>query len=114
MASNLTLTLYALILAHKKFKIKINFQEQIRIYIASAISAIPTIAVLHLSSLTAIPNLMMSATAYFITYLTLTPIMKCIDKQDLKILQQIFSKIKILQPITTLVIRYENRFIPQQ
>jgi O-antigen/teichoic acid export membrane protein len=108
--SNLASTFYALILAHKRFRVKINLQGQIRIYLTSALSAISAVAILNLSSLS-ILNLLMGAAAYFIICLTLTPIVKCIDKQDLENLKQIFSKIKILKPIATLILKYEDPFI---
>jgi len=88
----LTLTIYSLLLARREFNVKINFNEQVRIYLASALSALPTLALLYLSPLTNFPNLVIGAALYLLAYLTLTPILSAISLQDIQNLKQIFIK----------------------
>ncbi|MBC7129802.1 polysaccharide biosynthesis C-terminal domain-containing protein, partial [Candidatus Bathyarchaeota archaeon] len=107
----LTLTLYAFHLARRKFNIKINLKEQARIYLASALSTLPTLAFLNLSTLPNLPNLIIGATLCLFTYLTLTPILKAISPQDLQNLKQIFERIKIIWPIAKPILNYEQKIL---
>ena len=111
LASNLTLTIYGLTIAKKKFNVNINLKGQLRIYLASALSAIPTLAFLHLSPLTSLPNLIAGATLYLLTYLTLTPILKTVNEQDLQNLTKIFRNLKVAWPIIKLALKYENKLL---
>jgi len=110
-ASNLTLTVYGLALAQKKFSVNLGLQGQLRIYLSSALSALPTLTFLRLSPFASLPNLLAGATLYLITYITLTPILKVIDEQDLQNLKRIFIKVKVLKPIINLIISYESKLL---
>jgi len=105
LASNLTLTIYGLTLAQKKFNVNINLKGQLKIYLASALSAIPTLAFKQIFSFTSLPNLVAGATLYLLTYLTLTPTLKTVNEQDLQNLTQIFRNLKAIWPIIKLTLK---------
>ncbi len=114
LTANLILTLYSLHLANRKFNTKINLGGQARIFIASALSLLPTLAFLRLSPLPSLPNLLIGAALYLLAYLTLTPILKAIDMQDLQNIKQILTRIKIIWPMAKLIINYEQKMLQMQ
>jgi len=110
LVSNLARTIYGLALARKRFRVYLSLQEQLRIYLSSALSSLPILMLLSLR-LGTLPNLVMGPALYLLTYLTLTPVLKAIDEQDLQNLKQIFRKVKFVQPMIKLAISYESRLL---
>lgn len=109
--SNLASTLYSLKVATGRFKLKIDLKASLKIYAASALSAAPTIIFMLGSPLTGLSNLIAGATIYLFTYLTITPIIKAIDEQDIKNLTQISRGIKTTRPITKILLKYTNKLL---
>jgi O-antigen/teichoic acid export membrane protein len=110
-ASNLASTLYGLALAKRKLQVNIGLTGQLKIYISSILSALPTLVFLQFSNLTNILNLLIASAIFLITYFTLTPILKSVNQSDLQNLKQIFEKIRVLWPIIKLAIDYEGKIL---
>lgn len=111
LASNLASTLYGLALAKRKLQVNIGLTGQLKIYISSILSALPTLVFLQFSNLTNILNLLIASAIFLITYFTLTPILKSVNQSDLQNLKQIFEKIRVLWPIIKLAIDYEGKIL---
>jgi len=111
LASSLLSLIYQLSMARKKLGVDFNPREFLKIYLASAISAVPTLLFIHLSPLNTLPNLIIGGSVFLLTYLTLTPIIGAITHTDLQNLNFIFSKIKFVWSILKLLLRYENKVL---
>jgi len=109
-SSLLSLT-YGLQVAIKKMNVNLDFKASLRIYLTSFLSATPTLIFLQLSPLNNLPNLIIGASLFLLTYLTLTPITGAITTPDLENLKPILSKIKILWPLLKPLLSYEAKIL---
>ena len=108
LASNLAGTAYGLSAAYKKFHLKLDLDSSLRIYLASAISIIPTLLLLSALNLPSLLNIAVGGFTYLASYLTFAPLTGAIKRPDVENLSQILHKIKIVNPIIKPVIIYEN------
>jgi len=110
-ASNLAGTAYGLNVAYKKFHLKLDLNSSLRIYLASAISIIPTLILLSAVNLPSLLNIAVGGIAYLASYLTFAPLTGAVKRNDLENLSQILGKIKIVNPIVKPIIIYEKRML---
>ncbi|PWV37802.1 MAG: hypothetical protein DJ555_00605 [Desulfurococcaceae archaeon] len=111
LASNLFALIYGLLIATKRVSISLDISSSLRIYLASAASAIPLTLFTYLSPLHGILNILLGGLVFLITYLTILPLINGIQTQDLEIFKLIFSKIKILWPLTKPILLYEYKIL---
>ena len=83
------LRLYGLALAHGRFEVSVDLRGQLRIYLTSALSALPTLTFLELSPFPSFLNLVIGLAMYLLAYLTLTLILRSVDEHGLKNLKRI-------------------------
>jgi len=110
-ASNLAGTAYGLKMAHKKFNLKLDLNSSLRIYLASAISIVPTLLLLSAVNLPSLLNIAIGGFTYLASYLTFAPLTGAIKRTDVQNLSQILSKIKPINLIIKPIIVYENRLL---
>ena len=55
--------------------------------------------------------MVVGALLYLVAYLTLTPVLRVVDRHDLENLRQIFGKVRVLWPIVRLAIAYEDMLL---
>ncbi|MBC7113705.1 MAG: oligosaccharide flippase family protein [Candidatus Methanomethyliales bacterium] len=72
--SSLASLIYILQIATRKFNLSIDKESALKIYIASAVSAMPVPPLAYLSPLPSLINLIIGATCYASIYLTIMPI----------------------------------------
>jgi len=110
-ASNLAGTAYGLKMAHRKFHLKLDLNSSLRIYLASAISVVPTLFLISAMNLPSLLNIAIGGFTYLASYLTFAPLTGAIKRTDLENLSKILGKIKIVNPIIKPIIIYENRLL---
>ena len=111
LTSTATQTIYSLQATVKKYDAKPDLKNSAAICASSALSATPLIPLILYSSIPNLANLTIGAILYALTYLTLTPILKAINQEDLRTLTNILTKNKPLKPISNLIASYENRIL---
>lgn len=111
LASSLISTLYARDLAVKKLGINLKFFTSAKIYASSAVSAIPALFFTYFTKLPSIINLVLVLAIYTVTYLTVAPVLKAVDEVDLKNLERIFGRIRLLKPVINVLMGYEVRIM---
>jgi len=111
LASNLVGTVYGLGAAYKKFHLQLDLNGSLRIYLASAISIIPTLLLLSAVNMPSLLNIAVGGFTYLASYLTFAPLTGAIRRPDVENLSQILGKIKIVNPIIKPIIIYENRLL---
>jgi len=111
LASSLLSLAYGLRIITKKVEVNLDLKASLRIYFASLLSAIPVLALLHISPFNSLPNLMIGGSLFLLTYLTLTPLTGAITHTDLENLNLILSRIKIVWPLIRPVLTYEAKLL---
>jgi O-antigen/teichoic acid export membrane protein len=112
--ANMCGTFYGMYVAKRNFKIRFDTKSILKIYIIAAISTSPAIALLQLSPLPKLVNVLAGGIVYLATYLTLTPLTRIIGKSELKTISQITHKIKPLSPVLKLLLKYEEKILNLQ
>ena len=102
---------YGLFIAIKKINVSLDLKASLRIYLASFLSAIPVLALLHISPLNNILNLAINGPIFLLTYLTLLPLTRAIHQPDLDNFKLMFSNLKIVWPILKPVLTYEAKLL---
>ena len=111
LASNLAGAAYGLYKARMKFHLNLDLNSSLRIYLASAISILPTLLLLSAVNLPSLLNIAIGGFTYLASYLTFAPLIGAVKRSDIDNLSQILSKIKIVNPIVKPIIIYENRIL---
>ncbi len=109
--SNLVSIAYGLITAQRRFGASPNLGDSLRIYLISSLSAIPTLVLVQLSPFTALLNVVLGASLFGFTYLTLAPLLGAISTSDIESLKNIFAKLKLVGPILKPILDYESKLI---
>ncbi|MCW4005733.1 MAG: flippase [Candidatus Bathyarchaeota archaeon] len=104
-------TLYAAIVAKKQLNIGFNLKSILRIYLVSAISAVPSLMLLFFTSLSSFVVLVIGGIAYLAAFLTLMPLMRVVNKFDLQELDRITSRIPLLKYIAKPLFAYQKRLL---
>jgi hypothetical protein len=98
-------------MANRKFNLKLDLNSSLRIYLASAISIIPTLILLSAVNLPSLLNIAIGGIAYLASYLTFAPLTGAIKRNDIQNLSQILGKIRPINPIIKPIITYEIRLL---
>ena len=107
---NLIICIYYINTAKRICGINIDLKTISKILSTSIISAIPIIFIKNYISNIYLSIAVCGAT-YLATYLTISPIIKIIDKNDLKRINTFIKDLKIIYPIVQMLIRYEEKII---
>jgi O-antigen/teichoic acid export membrane protein len=100
-------TLYSLRIAAHKYGLRVDIKSSAKIYLASLLAAAPIIPITLYSPLPRIANLAAGAILYLTVYLTATPLLKILTREDIETLTRIFTKVAVLRPITRIISNYE-------
>jgi len=109
LVSSLLSLAYSLFIAVKKIHVSLDIKASLRIYLASLLSAIPTLIFLHLSPLNNLHNLIIGGSLFLFTYLTATPLLRAIGTGDIENLKLIFSRLKLVRLLLNPILVYENK-----
>ncbi|MCX8193724.1 MAG: oligosaccharide flippase family protein [Nitrososphaeria archaeon] len=102
---------YYIHVAMKRYDLRIDLQASARILLASWISGFTLIPLLLNTWLPSYLTLLLGIIIYTIIYITLLPLVKCLEKIDLENLNLLFKRYKFLRPIIDFFIKYESRLI---
>lgn len=97
--------LYCLLVASKHLKIQVDYKASFLIVLTSLLASIPTITLLSLR-LGTLVSLVVGASLYFATYITLLPLLGGVSGNDVENLRQILSKLGLLWPLTRPILAY--------
>jgi O-antigen/teichoic acid export membrane protein len=102
---------FGLWLAVHQYGMRVDLRASLRILLAATISAVPLLPMILYSPLPSYANAALGALIYAAAYLTLIPLLKALTRSDLQLLTPILKQIKPLQPLTDLIITYENQLL---
>jgi len=113
--SNAASTLYGLRQASVKFNARPDLKASGRILLAALGAAAPTLALIHLNGEGASAiNLVLGGFLYLVTYLTLAPILKAVEKQDITNFRTMLGKTRILAGLLNRVLDYESKLLRER
>jgi O-antigen/teichoic acid export membrane protein len=101
----------------KKLQVKFDLKSSSRIYLASILSAIPTLLLSLYAQLASqqfyyrFLGLILYACVFVFLYLTLLPAVKAIEESDIENFRLLLKRIKLIQPLINLVLTYESKLI---
>ena len=100
--TSLLSTAYQLFSIHRKLQVSINLPDSARTYLASAVSVLPTIVFLRLSTLNSFMNVVFGGSMFLATYLTTMPLLGVLHAGDIDLLSSIIARFRagpLLKPI---------------
>jgi O-antigen/teichoic acid export membrane protein len=106
--SALVRTVYGLMIAYRKYGMRLDLRGSISVLAAALASALPLLPLVYYSHFSDLVNVLIGAAVYLAMYLTLAPVFKAIKQTDLEILTPMLSGIRILKPVIAAVGAYEG------
>ena len=104
-------TTYGLYVAMKVFKIELAIQEQLKIYLNSALSSIPLFLILHFTQLPKLLDIAIGGFLYLFIYATLTPLTNTVTLSELRKIMRIMQRIRTLAIIAKPILAYQGRLL---
>jgi len=104
-------SVYAAVVAHKQLKLRFAFQSNLRIYLISALSALPPLAMLLFSSLNFIIVLIVGGALYLLFFITLMPLLKIVNKAEIETLAKIANKLPLIKFIAKIIFGYQHKVL---
>ncbi|MEM2111045.1 MAG: oligosaccharide flippase family protein [Candidatus Bathyarchaeia archaeon] len=108
--SNFVATLYAKHIAQTRFGVEFDTTSITRIYLVAAISAFFSLLTNYMTS-SEIFGLILGGTIYFLVYITLMPLTKVIEKNELKNISNVTRKIKVIGPLADPILKYQQKIL---
>lgn len=102
-------TSYAAVTAVRQLKISFAVKPLIRIYLISIISSFPSLALLLYSSLSSLVILVLGVFTYLAMFITLMPLTRVVDKQELQELDRITGRIPLLKIVMIPIFKYQKK-----
>ncbi|MEM2688062.1 MAG: hypothetical protein QW796_06915, partial [Thermoproteota archaeon] len=93
-------------LARRRLSVKLNPPRIARIYVSTLLSAVPTVLIARFTGLPTLPSLLLSSSVYVFSYMSLTPLLRAVDEDDLRSLERMFGSIGVLKPFVRLASGY--------
>ena len=104
--------LYGVRQASAKFSARPDLKASGRILLAALGAAVPTVGLTRLDPLgTGILDLIIGGMLYLATYMTLAPILKAVDKQDISNLRTILCRTRMVARLANPVLEYEDKLL---
>ncbi|MCJ7506468.1 oligosaccharide flippase family protein [Candidatus Bathyarchaeota archaeon] len=96
--------------AHRQYGLEFDSRHMIRILLASFLSSIPAV------SLTPLPyshvlKVVVSATLFTLTYMTVSPILGAIKRVDIANLRETFKRMGVISRVISILLSYEERIL---
>ena len=110
-AASFASTIYGLGRARKRFAATVDLNAQLRIYAAMAVTALPAFLFVHFSPFGDLLNLILGATLFLFTYLTIAPIVRAVNVGDIENLALISDSIILVSPLLKPVLTYEAKLL---
>lgn len=109
--SNSVAMLSGAYVARTRFKIQFETRTTAKIYLVSAVSAIPPLLLIGFIHMSDSVALVTGGALYILIYITLIPVAKIMGYYELKTATRVVQKIKFLAPIAKPVLRYQERIL---
>ena len=104
--SSVAASIYGVVIAVFRVKIKFDFSPTLRIYAGSLLSALPVFALMFLTSLGSGIILLIGGIAYLFIFLTLVPLVKIISVSELDGLSHVFNQFPYVRTIAKPIFSY--------
>jgi stage V sporulation protein B len=104
-------TVYGSYTARKKFQIEFDIRALIKIYLISAISAVPSFLILHFANLPELFNVTIGGLLYVLIYVTLTPLTKIMTTSEIRTARRITQKTRLLGFVARPVLKYQQKIL---
>jgi len=111
LASTLLSLVYGLYVATRRLGVTLDVNASLRIYLASLLSSIPTLAFLYVSFFGSLVNVVVGGSIFLLTYLTLLPFVGAIHERDLENFKDIFGRLRVVWPLIRLGLVYEGKIL---
>ena len=102
---------YAAYVGKYKLNVQFDLKPVARIYADGGLSTIPCLLLLYFSILHGIVLLLVGAILYLLIFITLMPLIKIVNQDELNTLRRVTSKIPLLKQIAAPILRYQERII---
>jgi stage V sporulation protein B len=106
--SDFVATGFGLKIANSRYGMRVDLKGSVGALAAALVSGLPILLISYYSQLASLANLMIGATVYVVIYLSLAPVFRAVRRTDLQILSSILGRIRVLRPVTNLVLAYET------
>jgi O-antigen/teichoic acid export membrane protein len=104
-------TLYGSYIARRKFQVEFDFSALLKVYLISAISAVPIFIILQFTNLPELFNLIIGVFLYLFIYVTLAPLTKLMTASEIDVATRISQKTRLLAFIAKPILRYQRKFL---
>jgi O-antigen/teichoic acid export membrane protein len=107
--SSFAASIYAIVVAWRKLNIELNYKMNFKILVVSVFSALPSIGLLFLSSLSPLMFMIVGAVIYLFIFLTLMLLTQIIDKVELLSIGQLVDGLPIIRIMARPVLSYAQK-----
>jgi O-antigen/teichoic acid export membrane protein len=104
-------TIYGSHVGRKELHIEYDPLSMLKIYLASAISAIAPLLILILAHLPNILTVAIGGFLYLLIYATLIPLTQAMTQVELQTATRITSRIRLLSPVAKPILKYQKRIL---
>lgn len=104
-------TAYAAYIGKYQLKVQFDLKSVARIYADGGLSALPCLLLLYFSVLHGIALLLVGAILYLLIFITLMPLIKIVNQDELRALRRVTAKIPLLNLIAAPMLGYQERII---
>ena len=104
-------TLYAAYVGMHRFRVEFDAGSTVRIYLAGFLASLLPLLLLHFLWAHYIEVLIAGAVLYLIVYVTLMPLARIIDERELRALEKMTGKIRVLNVAAKPVLRYMQKIL---
>jgi len=110
--ANAASTIYGVRQISVKFDVRPDLKAGGRILLAALAAALPTIALIQLDRMgVGAVNMIVGGLVYLLVYLTLAPVLRAVDKQDILNLRTLLGGTRIVATLLNPVLGYESRLL---
>jgi O-antigen/teichoic acid export membrane protein len=103
--------IYAMTVAVRHLEIKFSFKSVLRIYMISILSAIPPLGLLLITQMNFVLVLAIGALMYLGIFITLMPLMRVVNVNELETLIRVTSNLPVLKFVTKLLFNYQRKIL---
>jgi stage V sporulation protein B len=111
--SNAASTVYGIHQVSEKFNARLDLTASGRVLFAGLVAAAPAVALIQLDGAgVGATNLLVGGALYLVVYLTLIPIVRAVDRQDLENLRTLLGSTRLVARLTNPVFAYVSKLLP--
>lgn len=111
LAAGLASTLYAARIGVRRFRVQFEAKPTVKIYFAGLLSSLLPLVLLHFMWAHYVEVLIAGAFFYLAVYVTLMPLIRIVDETELKALDQMTGRIRVLRLVAKPVLGYMQRIL---